>query len=247
VRVAAAAAAAAALWLRCLVRRPSADTCTRRGCRDAYGGAPAYLSWAAAAGESNTAVTAPDASPFFTSPFCKAAFKAHVRAVLTRKNTYSGIAYADDPAILGYDLMNEPRVPADPSGDTLHVRCARARSRSCAATDSRRVSCARRGSPRWRRTRRASTATTWSPSAQRCAAAWRALLQAPMLSIMRPPPPPQGFFGASTPELMSNNPAGDNGTGNDFVRHHLIPDIDFSTIHVWCAHMAAAAHPAARA
>ncbi len=48
-----------------------------------------------------------------------------MRAVLTRQNSYNGITYADDPAILGYDLMNEPRLPADPSGDTLHVRPVR--------------------------------------------------------------------------------------------------------------------------
>jgi mannan endo-1,4-beta-mannosidase len=88
---------------------------------DAYGGAPAYITWAAAAGEP-LAPVAPDASPFFTSPFCKDAYKAFVRTLLTRVNTYSGVAYRDDPTIFAFNLMNEPRVPADPSGDTLHVR-----------------------------------------------------------------------------------------------------------------------------
>ena len=64
---------------------------------DAYGGAPAYMTWAAAAGEAIASPPAPDASPFFTSPFCKAAYKSFVATLLNRVNTYSNIAYKDDP------------------------------------------------------------------------------------------------------------------------------------------------------
>lgn len=104
------------------------DAAAKRGLRlllalsnnwDAYGGAPAYISWAAASGEAFAAPTAPDASPFFTSPFCKAAFKSFMATLLNRVNTISGVAYKDDPTIFAFDLMNEPRVPADSSGATL--------------------------------------------------------------------------------------------------------------------------------
>ena len=153
---------------------------------DAYGGAPAYISWAAAAGEAIATPTAPDASPFFTSPHCKATFKAFMATLLNRVNTFSGVAYKDDPVIFGFDLMNEPRVPADPSGATLGA---------------------------------------WL---QEMAAYFKSIDSNHLLTTGA-----EGFYGPSTPERMADNPSGDNGTGNDFVAHHSIKDIDFSTTHIW--------------
>ena len=153
---------------------------------DAYGGAPAYLSWAAAAGETFSAPAAPDASPFFSSPHCKATFKAFMATLLNRINTFSGVAYKDDPAIFAFDLMNEPRVPADPSGATLGA---------------------------------------WI---EEMAAYFKSIDHNHMLTTGA-----EGFFGPSTPDLVVDNPSGDNGTGHDFVAHHSLQDIDFATIHVW--------------
>jgi hypothetical protein len=31
------------------------------------------------------------------------------------------VAYRDDPTIFGWELINEPRCPSDPSGETLKV------------------------------------------------------------------------------------------------------------------------------
>jgi hypothetical protein len=31
------------------------------------------------------------------------------------------VSYKDDPTILAWELINEPRCPSDPSGDTLQV------------------------------------------------------------------------------------------------------------------------------
>jgi hypothetical protein len=44
----------------------------------------------------------------------------------------------------------------------------------------------------------------------------------------------EGFYGASTPELLSNNP-GPWGVemGQDFVTNTNIPQIDFATVHAW--------------
>ncbi|CAL8466100.1 g5636 [Coccomyxa elongata] len=49
---------------------------------------------------------------FYTSASARQAFKNHMKTVTSRKNTITGIAYRDDPTILAWNLINEPRCDA---------------------------------------------------------------------------------------------------------------------------------------
>lgn len=46
---------------------------------------------------------------FYRSPEAIALYHDYVRAVVTRTNTVTGVRYADDPAIMAWQLANEPR------------------------------------------------------------------------------------------------------------------------------------------
>ncbi|XP_022761384.1 mannan endo-1,4-beta-mannosidase 6-like isoform X2 [Durio zibethinus] len=81
---------------------------------DAYGGKAQYVKWGKAAGLN---LTSDD--EFFSHPTLRSYYKAHVKAVLNRVNTFTNITYKDDPTIFAWELMNEPRCTSDPSGDTL--------------------------------------------------------------------------------------------------------------------------------
>jgi mannan endo-1,4-beta-mannosidase len=48
-------------------------------------------------------------SRFYGSPEAVAMYHHYIRAVVTRTNSITGIAYADDPAIMAWQLANEPR------------------------------------------------------------------------------------------------------------------------------------------
>ncbi|KAL6597486.1 hypothetical protein ACP70R_046926 [Stipagrostis hirtigluma subsp. patula] len=83
---------------------------------DDYGGKAQYVRWGKEAGLD---LTSDD--EFFSNPTTKGYYKAFVKAVLTRTNTITKEAYRDDPTILAWELINEPRCPSDPSGDMLQA------------------------------------------------------------------------------------------------------------------------------
>ncbi|KAL1539532.1 Mannan endo-1,4-beta-mannosidase 7 [Salvia divinorum] len=80
------------------------------------GGKQQYVKWARNEGQN---IFSDD--DFFTNSVVKGYYKNHIKAVLTRKNSISGIAYKDDPTIMAWELMNEPRCPTDPSGNTIQA------------------------------------------------------------------------------------------------------------------------------
>uniref|UniRef100_A0ACD5VI06 Uncharacterized protein n=1 Tax=Avena sativa TaxID=4498 RepID=A0ACD5VI06_AVESA len=81
---------------------------------DTFGGKKQYVDWARGQGQ---AIGSDD--DFFTNSLVKGFYKNHVKTVLTRVNTVSGVAYKDDPTILAWELMNEPRCQSDLSGRSI--------------------------------------------------------------------------------------------------------------------------------
>jgi mannan endo-1,4-beta-mannosidase len=75
-----------------------------------FGGIPRYLEWLGIAG-------GPDA--FYRHPSARAAYKAWVEALLTRRNTRTGRLYAEEPAVMAWELANEPRCEIPGGRDLL--------------------------------------------------------------------------------------------------------------------------------
>ncbi|KAI4331758.1 hypothetical protein L6164_016715 [Bauhinia variegata] len=80
-----------------------------------FGGRPQYVQWAKSAG-----VPVKNDDDFYTNPIIKSYYKNHVKRVLTRINTITRTAYKDDPTIMAWELINEPRCQVDYSGKTIN-------------------------------------------------------------------------------------------------------------------------------
>ncbi|CAN4096238.1 unnamed protein product [Withania somnifera] len=81
-----------------------------------FGGKAQYVQWARNAGAQ---INGDD--DFYTHPMLKKYFKNHIEKVVTRLNGITRVAYRDDPTIMAWELMNEPRDQADYSGKTVNV------------------------------------------------------------------------------------------------------------------------------
>ncbi len=76
---------------------------------DDFGGMNRYVAWFG--GSHHDA--------FYTNDQIKAAYKHYVQQFLLRRNRYTSRQMLDEPAIMTWELANEPRCPSDLSGDTL--------------------------------------------------------------------------------------------------------------------------------
>ncbi|ESQ54425.1 hypothetical protein EUTSA_v10025261mg [Eutrema salsugineum] len=81
----------------------------------AYGGKSQYVKWAWQEGVGLSSSN----DSFFFDPSIRKYFKNYLTALLTRKNSVTGIEYRNDPTIFAWELINEPRCSSDVSGDTL--------------------------------------------------------------------------------------------------------------------------------
>jgi mannan endo-1,4-beta-mannosidase len=83
---------------------------------DDYGGARQYVAWAG--------LPAPlegDAR-FFTDARVVSMYREHVGRLLDRVNTFDGIRYGDHPAVLAWEILNEPRGDGlDPEGRQMRA------------------------------------------------------------------------------------------------------------------------------
>jgi len=165
--------------------------------RACTGGIGEYVSWARSSGE-----YLQSKEDFFSSPVCRQLYRNYATTLLSRVNTITGVPYRDDPTIFAWELINEPRVPQDWSGDTLQSWIAEV-SAHIKSID-----------PAHLLTTGVEVRIAWLGFENRGRADgfW------------------QGFFGPSTPELVSNNPySGSEGT--DFHRNHDLDTIDFTVAH----------------
>ncbi|WP_341281879.1 cellulose binding domain-containing protein [Paenibacillus sp. FSL H8-0537] len=76
---------------------------------DDFGGMNQYVAW----------FNAGSHDAFYTNASIKQAYKNYVNYMLNRVNTYTGIKYKDDPAIMAWELANEPRAQSDTTGNKL--------------------------------------------------------------------------------------------------------------------------------
>ncbi|KAK8517255.1 hypothetical protein V6N13_092538 [Hibiscus sabdariffa] len=84
-----------------------------------FGGKAQYVRWAQEAGNNVSSSSSTDS--FFSDPMIKDYYKAYVKAILTRKNSLSGVKYVDEPSIFAWELMNEPRCASNSSAPILQA------------------------------------------------------------------------------------------------------------------------------
>ncbi|KAL0463372.1 UNVERIFIED_CONTAM: putative mannan endo-1,4-beta-mannosidase 9 [Sesamum latifolium] len=81
---------------------------------EGFGGKKQYVQWARERGQYLN-----NEDEFFTNSIVRDYYKNHIKAVLNRVNTITGVAYKDDPIIFAWELMNEPRCQSDLSGKAI--------------------------------------------------------------------------------------------------------------------------------
>ncbi|KAK9726136.1 hypothetical protein RND81_05G192700 [Saponaria officinalis] len=82
-----------------------------------FGGKDQYVKWAKEAGVDITS----SADPFFADSTIKGYYKSYIKAIITRRNSLSGVKYSKEPAIFAWELINEPRCDSNTSSSILQA------------------------------------------------------------------------------------------------------------------------------
>lgn len=75
-----------------------------------YGGVPQYVEWSSTANED---------CDFYTDEQCKTMYKTYVNYFLNRTNTITGRQYKNEPTIMIWEPINEPRCRTDSTGEAV--------------------------------------------------------------------------------------------------------------------------------
>ena len=171
-----------------------------------YGGADAYNRWSFLAGEGRCDGELACRDDFFSDPYARRLYKNHVAAVIGRVNTFTGVRYRDDPAIFGWNLMNEPRSTKDL---TVEVRSSSDKSLEYNVSSN--------------------TGDALQAWIEEMTPHVKSLDPNHLLTVGS-----ESFFGPSSPLYLYANPGPwAQLEGVDFVRNHAVPGIDFATMHVY--------------
>jgi mannan endo-1,4-beta-mannosidase len=94
-----------------------------------YGGIPQYLRWIGVPFDEQrqSGPSEFEIAHFWDSPQAEALYRAHVRRVVSRVNSVSGVAYRDDPTIMAWELVNESGAPPRASASLVRWTQAQAR------------------------------------------------------------------------------------------------------------------------
>lgn len=74
-----------------------------------FGGMPQYAKW----------FNKPHQEAFYTDKKIIECYKKHIEHMVNRKNKYTGIVNKDEPAIMIWELANEPRCESDKTANTI--------------------------------------------------------------------------------------------------------------------------------
>jgi mannan endo-1,4-beta-mannosidase len=83
-----------------------------------YGGMAQYVTWFLGLPDDSYG-SGTNHDKFYSTPAIQDCYRAYVRYVLRRRNAYTGLRYNEDPAIMTFELANEPRSRSDKTGEIL--------------------------------------------------------------------------------------------------------------------------------
>jgi mannan endo-1,4-beta-mannosidase len=83
-----------------------------------YGGMAQYVTWFLGLPDDSYGAAA-NHDMFYSTRSIQDCYRAYVKYVLTRVNRYTGLRYNEDPAIMTFELANEPRSRSDKTGQRL--------------------------------------------------------------------------------------------------------------------------------